>query len=331
MIELNRNNALASEVGFQYYGHVLISSISAKVPLIDAVKEAVKRVSKEIKVIGADINPECVGRYFVDEFWLLPKIADLDVEVFINECLNRRISLIIPTRDGELEFFSANKSKFKSVGIHVMVSDITSVRKCMDKLSFSDLKMENCDFISAYLDINELDSERYVVKERFGAGSFFVGINLSRDQSLAHSKNLVNPIFQKFIKGEEISVDCYVDSNHKIKGMVLRTRTFVLNGESVITKTIENSSIEKNLMNVVSELDLYGHIVLQVLLDERNAIHIIECNTRFGGASTLAIKVGLDSFYWAYLESMGIDLSNHLFVKSPASMKQVRYSKDMYI
>ena len=331
MVELKTNTDLYPKHRFQNYGHVLISSVSAKVPLIDAVKEAVKRIHKEIKVIGADINPECVGRYFVDEFWLLPKISDLNLEVFINECLNRKISFIIPTRDGELEFFSSNKSKFKSVGIHVMVSDITAVRRCMDKLSFSNLKIGNCDFISAYLDINELDFERYVVKERFGAGSYFVGINLSRDQSLAHSRNLESPIFQKFIKGEEISVDCYVDSNHKIKGMVLRTRTFVLNGESVITKTIENSFIEKKLMSVVSELDLYGHIVLQVLLDERNEIHIIECNTRFGGASTLAIKVGLDSFYWAYLESMGIDLSNHEFVKSPAGLKQIRYSKDLYL
>ena len=330
-MEINTDKNLSSNYSFSHNGNVLISSISAKVPLITAVKNAVKKVSEDVKVVGADINPECVGKYFVDEFWLLPKIEEIRIDYFIDECLFRNISLIIPTRDGELEFFAINKLRFKASGIHVMVSDINTVRECIDKLSFSNLQIGNSVFIPAYLDINEVKFDRYVVKERYGSGAYYVGIDLTKDQALAHSKNLKSPIFQRFIKGEEISVDCYVDSNRIIKGMVLRTRTFVLNGESVITTTIENALIEDKLRFILSELNFYGHIVLQIICDEQNEIHIIECNTRFGGASTLAVKVGLDSFYWAYLESKGIDLRSYPFVKSSINLKQIRFSKDIYI
>jgi carbamoyl-phosphate synthase large subunit len=74
---------------------------------------------------------------------------------------------------------------------------------------------------------------------------------------------------------------------------------------------------------------MYGHIVLQVLMDENENLHVIECNSRFGGASTLSIASGLDSFYWFMLEANQVDLDSYPFTRSKVEKKQVRFPEDL--
>jgi carbamoyl-phosphate synthase large subunit len=66
-----------------------------------------------------------------------------------------------------------------------------------------------------------------------------------------------------------------------------------------------------------------------ILGDE--GLQIIECNTRFGGASTASIAAGLDSFYWSLLESSGADVSQAPFLRIPGEVRQVRAPTDTYV
>ena len=50
--------------------------------------------------------------------------------------------------------------------------------------------------------------------------------------------------------------------------------------------------------------------MLQMFITPQNEFFLIECNPRFGGASTLSIKAGLESFKWAYLEALNLDISS---------------------
>jgi carbamoyl-phosphate synthase large subunit len=170
-----------------------------------------------------------------------------------------------------------------------------------------------------------------VVKERYGAGSQNIGLNLTKQEALHHSAKLSEPIFQPFISGKELSVDLYVSKKGKVKGVVCRSRDVVVNGESQITTTVESPKLEKLAIKVAEKLKLCGHIVLQVLIDSKNKIHIIECNSRFGGASTLSIQCGLDSFYWAMLEASGHDIDDYPFIKQRESRMQIRFPEDIVI
>lgn len=312
--------------------HILITSISRKVPLIESIKKSVKRYNVDIKVIGGDVNESCIGRYFVDEFWKMPSDQDLDIKTFIAECKSRKVVLVIPTRDNELAFFSLNKDILRQEGILVMVSDIESINKCIDKLSFS----RNNGALEGYFiptsdTIEDCSYDRFVVKERFGAGSLSIGINLSRNEAIKHSEKLCSPIFQPLIKGYEISIDCYVDMNKRIKGLILRQRNLVINGESQITTTFNDDEIELKIRPAIQHLNVYGHVILQAIVDSNNQIHIIECNPRFGGASSISIEAGLDSFYWVYLEALGVDLKDYPYNKKKSVIKQIRYSQDLYL
>ena len=76
---------------------------------------------------------------------------------------------------------------------------------------------------------------------------------------------------------------------------------------------------------------IYGHCVWQVLEDAVGGLHIIECNCRYGGASNLSLKAGLDSFYWFLLEAQGVDVSDYPFFRSRQDLQQVRFAQDTYV
>ncbi|MNB88559.1 carbamoyl phosphate synthase-like protein [compost metagenome] len=82
--------------------NVLVSSISKKIPMLQAVKDAASRFNTEAKVHGMDTDADCFGRYFVEGFWHAPFLRDIPVELLIYYCQNQDISIIFPSRDGEL-------------------------------------------------------------------------------------------------------------------------------------------------------------------------------------------------------------------------------------
>lgn len=310
--------------------HVLITSIAKKVSLIKQVKASAIRVNCLNKVYGGDADSDCIGQYFVDEFWAMPPISSLDIEELINYCQQREIGFIIPTRDGELLYFAKHRDYLKKKGVFVMISAEQSVRDCLDKLRFYQ-SSKNKNTIPTYTNVDEVNATRFVVKERFGAGSKSAGINLDKQQAKAWAVKLKEPIFQPFIDGTEYSVDAYVDCSNQVHDVLVRERKLVVDGESWVTTSLANKELEDYFVKVIQTMNLFGHIVLQAIIDEQQQVHIIECNPRFGGASALAIKAGVESFYWFLLESMGKNLSDYIKNKTDRPITQITHTAHKYI
>jgi phosphoribosylamine-glycine ligase len=310
---------------------VLITSSASKFGIVSAVKNAIKKTGYKGKVICADSNANALTKYVSDEFWQMPDLNHLDTKTIIEFCKSKSVKLIIPTRDGELLFWSKLKKDLLNHEISILVSDEVSVKVCLDKLLFfQTLKKNNISAIFTTEKIDEIKTEtNVVVKEQFGAGAKKIGLNITKTEAIECAKRLERPIFQPFVEGEEISVDAYVDKQGNIKGIVSRKREVIINGESQVTTTIENKEIETVCMEAIHCLKPYGHVIFQVLLKKDKTIEIIECNSRFGGASTLSIAYGLDSFYWAILEALHIDLINNIFIKNKKNLTQVRIKQDL--
>ena len=93
--------------------NILVSSSSKKISLINAVKKAATKYSKTAKVIAGDLSEEALSFFVADEFWQMPKANDENLEILLLECSKRGINAILPTRDGELEFWARNAEKFR--------------------------------------------------------------------------------------------------------------------------------------------------------------------------------------------------------------------------
>ena len=318
-------------------GHVLISSVAAKVPLVAAVRAAAQRFAPSLQVIGGDLNPRALGFHFTDAAWAMPPTTDAHLPDIVAYCREQGIGHVIPTRDGELAFWARHRAALADAGVAVLVSTPAAVQRCLDKLEFATFgRQAGLPVIPTSLHLDTLidaaslpATATFVVKERHGAGSLSLGLNLPYAAAVAHAQTLQEPVFQPFIAGREISVDAYVDRAGRVHGLVARTRDVVVRGESQVTTTLPDPALLARLTPIIEKLGLYGPLVLQALLTDDGGLHLIECNCRFGGASTLGIAAGVDSFFWFLQEVTGADLAQFPFQPAPVPLRQVRAAADV--
>jgi carbamoyl-phosphate synthase large subunit len=325
-----KNQSLDPDLTPAPRSNILISSASRKIPLVRSIVEAKQRLAKSAFVYAGDIDNGAHAQFFCDGFIGLPKTTENNLEEILKILEIHDIGIVVPTRDGELDFWARNKAAFESLGIAVLVSDPQAIFTSIDKLAFAEFgNTHNLPIIPASED--PAGPGPFVVKERYGAGSRSIGLNLQKDNALAHATELSNPIYQPFIEGREISVDAWLDSRHKVKGLVLRDRNEVVNGESVVTTTFRDSLLESECRKVLEFLPLRGPVVLQLIIDHAGRPHIIELNARFGGASTASISVGLDIWYWTLMELNGQDLESIQFQRSTVEVRQIRVPTDIVL
>lgn len=308
--------------------HVLVTSASRKVPLIRAVTDAARRLHPQATVTAADGNPLAPSQHAADAFWVMPPTQDEHLDAILEGCRHRGITAILPTRDGELAFWARARDRFLASGIDVWVSPLETVDRCLDKLAFATWAAEqNCPVIPASPTLDALGPGPYVVKERYGAGSRSLGLGLDAAAAHEHAKHLEHPIFQPFVRGPEISVDAWLDRAHRLCGLVLRRRDLVAGGESQVTTTFRDPAVEAQLGAFLEAMQICGHVVLQAIVDGDGAVHIIECNARFGGASTASIAVGLDTFGWSLRQTHDPTFCP-VFERAPHEVQQVRSPSD---
>ena len=313
-------------------GNILVTSASRKASLLRAMQNAAGRIEPGIKVIAGDIDPKAPTRHLVDDFWNMPRTTTKNLSKLLTGCANRDIRVILPTRDGELIFWAEQRATFAQHGIHVIVSQVSSIARCLDKLKFAKFgTVSKLPLIPAAENPEALNTTRYVVKERFGAGSQGIGLDLDFDAALAHAQTLQSPMFQPFVEGNEISIDAWIDANGVPTGVVLRRREFVVNGESQITTTFRNVEIEAKARHVFAMLNLNGPVVMQAIITQDCELAVIEVNARFGGASTTALAVGLDGLFWSCAQSFGVMNRSPEFQRSEGEVRQVRFPVDILL
>jgi carbamoyl-phosphate synthase large subunit len=310
---------------------LLISSASKKVPLIRAMQSAALRTGSNVKVISGDSSNSALAKFVSDDFWLMPKINDDALEQILEGCIQRNIRIVLPTRDGELHFWAGHAKYFENHGIKVIVSPPEAISKCIDKLVFSEFGQGiGLSVVKTAVNINEITATRFVTKERYGAGSREIGIDLDFKGAQEHASKLNHPVFQPFVRGIELSADAWLDQSHRVKALVLRRRDLVIDGESTVTTTLTNPKVESEVKYCLEKLKLRGPVVLQGILSYENEFLIIECNARFGGASTAGIAAGVDSLYWSIFEALGRNVDDLPFKRIDGQLRQIRIATDIH-
>ena len=308
---------------------VLISSASSKVPLVTSFVQVSKIFESNSIVYAGDADANCLSSFTSTNFWNMPRTEENNFDQILFWLKKEKIQLLIPTRDGELEFYANHLEDFSKYGISVLGSSIATINVCLDKLLFYK-KLKNLYSViptCITLDKEILGHGPYVIKERYGSGSVSLVLNASETRAIAHAATLTSPIFQPYVQGDEYSIDAYVRKNGIFHGLVVRERVMVMNGESQVTRTIFDDQISELTRKIAEGLELRGHFVLQLIKNEQG-LHLIECNPRLGGASTLSFAAGLNTPLWSMLEALGIDLASYPFMPITNSIELIRTPVD---
>ena len=313
---------------------ILVTSLSKKVPLVNSLREMFEEHNIDAKIVGGDSSNDCLGKYFVDEFWHMPNLNDLQINDVIHYCHLHKVSIILPTRDAELDFWANYKPLLKKNGISVMISSKKTIALCYDKWKFyTYLDDKSLPVVETSLILTKDVYNSYVVKSRYGSGSQTTFINIPFEVATSIIKNEDGFIIQPFIDGIEFSIDCYRSAKTKEITLVIRSRDVVINGESAVSTVIpDDIEIQSVVANAAEKLNIEGHCLFQgIRSQETNSFILIECNPRVGGASSLSMKVGLTSLLWFANEQKHIKLPHTKFSQKTQISQMIRVPKDFYI
>jgi carbamoyl-phosphate synthase large subunit len=285
---------------------ILFCSLSGKIALYQKVLESARSFDASAKVVGGDCDDQCSGASMVDSFIQFPRLSDLSIDQLIKICKTNQITHILPTRDGELSFWSERKKVLASNKIETWVSCPSFLNACYDKLSF--FKQWEDSPIAAIptfeRPIEGSPIKNWVAKERIGSASrnALLNIPLAQAKQLSVSKDK-QFIYQPFIKGKEFTAEIWISRMNHCHGPVLRWRDKIVDGESHHSTIFRNPQWEDLIKRTFCHIPgARGHCNAQVIVDEIGNLHLIEINPRMGGASPLALHAGLNSICWHLME-----------------------------
>lgn len=278
--------------------NVLITSVSRKVWLVNAFKDALKRKGIEGKIVSVDMNPLSAGLYVSDVHCIVPPSSDQNFLPKILEiCKKENVHLIIPTRNEELLLFAKNKDRFEN-GINILVSDPEVIEVCNDKYRFYQfLAKKNIPTPKTFLPNQALCSSMeypLIVKPRYGSGGKNT-FKVKNKNELAFFINYVpQPLVQEFVEGKEYTVDLLSDFQRRVLTAVPRERIETFGGESFKGRTVKDQRIIRHAKKLAERLGTIGHITIQCLVNKEN-IKFTEVNPRFGGGAALSIAAGANT------------------------------------
>jgi carbamoyl-phosphate synthase large subunit len=258
---------------------VLITSIGC------APASAIARIlarEKKYNIIGIDIQKECVGTFISNVYLRCPGVISPDYEEFIrNVILVHKVECVFVTHPNDTVLWSKLK---ETLDCRVFVNDATIVDITDDKQKTYEWCIINDIAVPNIVDI---DYRPCVIKPLRGCGSN--GIVFLKDN--APSPDISSEyIIQRFITGDEYTVDVISDENSNIVNIVPKKRLLIKNGQSFKSITCMDDDIIEFVRNVVLKLKSKYVINVQVIKEtDTNNIFLIEINPRW--ATTISLSV----------------------------------------
>lgn len=316
------------------------------------------------KISSCDIHPDVIGKALADEFFTVPAGTDENyAEYLLNECISRRIDLVIPITTNELLPLSNAKEKFKSSGIEVLVSNSDALNIANSKCALYKLIKSNGlahpeFFICSTLP--EFEDAAQQLLKRHGAMTFkpcisngsrgFRIINpnvnehdllfntkpnssyieLDKARSILSSQAFPSLLLSEYLEGEEYSVDCIVQHGTPLL-IIPRKRNKINNGISVEGIIELKEELIEKTKQILKLIPLHGPIGIQYKY-KNGEPYLLEINPRLQGTSIACRGAGVNIPFLAALLGLQHDISsqiNKLDIKWGTHF--IRHYKEIYI
>lgn len=283
--------------------NILISSAGRRGALVRLAQTEAARFGGS--VFATDSETWSAACRLADGWDLVPRCKSPDfVEQTLAVCRRRNIQLLIPTIDTELPIFATHRQQFEDAGIKVAISGPETIAIGYDKIHTHRFFAENqLPVVQQYaVDPARPDSIPelpVIIKPRHGSASKGVQRADDTESFWFYYKRCPDPIVQRVAKGNEYTINFFVDRNGRCITAVPHRRHETRGGEVSKCIVVPNQNLIECARQITRLLpDAWGPMCFQAFLDDEGAINIIELNTRFGGGYPIAHATGANFIRW---------------------------------
>lgn len=276
---------------------ILFTSVGRRVELIEAFRDAAKKLDIKLDIYGADITESAPALYFCDYTVIVPKIHDLDYIPQLQKiCKEKKIDALIPTIDTDLLLLAQNKRKFENT--KVIISDPEKIKICRDKKLtadyFGNIGLNSPHPVSDWQEYKE--GYPAFIKPKDGSSSVFAYKVNNETELKAYAEQVPDYIIQQFVEGIEYTVDIFCDFEGEPIYITPRIRLAVRSGEVLKTKIVQDKQIVEEMKRLIMDYKPCGQITVQLIREQGTGKdYYIEINPRFGGGAPLSMKAGANS------------------------------------
>lgn len=289
---------------------------------------------REIRIIGADMNPNAAGKGLTDAFYPIPKAADPSfIDVVLNICLKEKVDIIVPIVTRELAAFAANRERFARHGILVsamsseqlyivndkgrlldslrehglptaryrMVHNTEELFEAIDSMGYPNepvcLKITNGNGSRGIrmLDLPERDYDRFFSEK---PDSHYISYEYLRH--IFTGRTIPEMMVMELLPGSEYSVDVIAESG-RILAMVCRRGIKVVSSIQVECVIEHNEAVESLCADVIRTLDLTGQFGFDLKCAADGTPHVLEINPRLTAGIVACAAAGCNLPYFELL------------------------------
>ena len=268
-----------------------------------------ERFIKAGELLGARVH---IFSYELDPFVPISSVAKVipglkwnDPALFqdLNRLVNQEhINIILPFVDPAITFLASFKENRNDV--FIPVSDLKVCEIFFNKLKSNNWFLDNGFPVP-------LDNNTYpkIAKPLTGSASKGIEVISSANSMMEfEKKNDMNSyIIQRYIKGDEYTVDIYISQKNNILATVPRKRLEITGGEVTKALTVKDDTLISLAKSIATVAKLKGPVNIQFIKEqETGSIFVMEINTRFGGGVIASIEAGADFTKMLLMEYLGL-------------------------
>lgn len=323
-----------------------------------------KNGERNVKIIGFDMIDTPFAATFVDKFIKVPAGDSPDyLQEVLEACKKERVNVLLPCDDNEALVLAENLESFKSNGISVVISDIESLRKSLNKIRFHQ-HLESCGIKCAaykiatnYAEVEKaifalgFPEKKVVVKPEFGfggrgvrvvvpnitQGQFFIEkpdkieVSLEALRSYLDGYSVKNSsprmLITEYLSGDYYSVE--VLSKHGKPYYVIPKERII--GSASCTTLGQLNFNPRVIQKAYQICNAFGFDFVQnyeMKLNEREEPIVYDLNPRIPASIAMSAAAGANLLYFAVKMALGEDIPK---VKLRTELKMIRYYKELYV
>lgn len=277
---------------------ILVTSSGAgpAIALIKALKEIDQ--DEDRCVLATDMSRNSAGLYLADSFRVTTSMSSAEfVPQLVDICREERIEMVIPVLDGDALKLSGAREQFKAVGTVVACNTPHTIEQANDKLlSYKVCQAANIrqpQLYSSPESIGEKDLP-VLVKPRNGVSGRGITRFDNTMQLRAHAGQNEESLWQKFIPGDEYTVDTFSKPSAGDFIAVPRLRRVVKAGQMVQGETVSDPEVIEFAGRCCEAFNTVDVACVQIIRHATTKeLYFVEVNARYGTGISLSIAAGV--------------------------------------